>query len=124
MLKTTFTLAVCAMLWVSIAAGQQAPATTQSYYCNASVEPKSDTYYFSASFTGPNFMDGNLVGKDFAQFVKEKYSLQGHVIGGCSHGDAKAVEVEIDKAKLVHHPFVATGWKPKVMPVMDPRHSH
>jgi len=93
------------------------------YFCNASVEAKPDTYYFSATFTGPKGMDGNLVGKDFGQFVKEKYSLQGNVLGGCSGADSvKDRDVQIDNARFLHHPFVDTGWKPtKAMPINNRR---
>ena len=64
-------------------------------------------------------MDGNLVGKDFGQFVKQQYSLQGNVLGGCSGADsAKDRDIQMDNAKFLHHTFVDTGWKPtKAMPL-------
>ena len=115
-------LATCVMLWVPIASGQQAQANTELYYCNASVAANPDTYYFSATFPGPKFMDGS-VGKDFAQFVKEKYSLQGDVLGGCSHANSvKDRDGQIGNAKFAHHAYVDTGWKPKVTPVAKKPH--
>jgi len=123
MRKICYILAICVMLWVPMASGQQqAPPNTELYYCNASVEANPDVYYFSATFPGPVRMDGHLVGRDFAQFAKDKYSLPGHVLGDCSHANSvKDRETAIDAAKFVHHAYVDTGWKPKVTPVSKSR---
>ena len=65
-----------------------APAYTSLYFCNTGTHFRDDTIYFSATFAGPKGVDGNLEGQDFAQFVKEKYSVQGDVVGQCHSADS------------------------------------
>jgi hypothetical protein len=118
MRKTSYIFVICLMLWASGIAVQA--QTSHVYYCSAYLGTTPNTWYFSDSFSTPDYFDVNAVRDAFVKFVKGKYSPQSkEAQGGCSAQD-KAVEEGNYKAG--HKTVVETGWKPAVIPAIGGNH--
>jgi hypothetical protein len=99
------------------------PVRIGYYYCFAYFGQSSKSNYASSVFAAPMGLDTDIMAKDFAQFVKEKYQSgeSGEKVTRTCYGAAidKAV-AEAGKpnmeARWRSGKFIETGWEPKTLP--------
>lgn len=104
--------------------GQDTPpaydSRTDNYYCFAYF---GQSNYASSVFAAPMHIDRAIMGKDFAQFVKEKYQSGEKVTGTCFEqgfdkavAEAGKVQHEVSWTRQTGRKFIEVEWKPKTLP--------
>jgi hypothetical protein len=110
--------------------GQDTPpaydSRIENYYCFAYF---GQSNYASSVFAAPMHIDIGIMGKDFAQFVKEKYQSGEKVTGTCfEQGFDKAVteagkvQHEVSWTRQTGRKFIEVEWKPKTLPPPSKAH--
>lgn len=112
------------------APGQDTPPRGRiiNYYCFAYFSQSSKSNYASSVFAAPMNLDTDIMAKDFAQFVKEKYQSgeRGEKVTGVCNNAIIDKGAEAGKAheelRWRSGKWIETGWKPTTLPpVMGPR---